>query len=240
MSAYLQSQTKLKIQKRYAYLFDGCLILTKRDYYGTNPMAKYLARYKQSISLDKCILRDYDEDLCFELQVQSSSSSGNNMSSQGHRSNNNSSSSSSSGSTSSQEQEFIIVKCDNMKDKYNWMTMLCYTQYKFSIDRLLQQMTEEQNNEFTLPIPPKGYIFDLPDSPETVVISENHSISEATLVKLVERMTHHEHFNTKLRHEFLMCYREFCTSHELFELLALRYNVPDLELDQSTLDKFLR
>jgi hypothetical protein len=150
------------------------------------------------------------------------------------------------GTSSCQEQEFIVVICDTIHEKYQWMSKICYSQHKLGIDRLLQQMTEEQNAEFSLPLPPANYIFDLPDTPDTVVpdqsanSSDSHSIREATLVKLVERITHHEHFNTKLRHTFLMCYREFCTSHELFDLLKLRYNVPDLDLDQATLNKFTR
>lgn len=141
--------------------------------------------------------------------------------------------------------------CDSSKDKWNWMSMLCYAQYKFTVDRLLQQMTEEQNREYTLPIPPDNYIFDWPDSPETIIFdqqsnsgvnpylsSENLLIRAATLIKLVERLTHHQYLYPKFSHTFLMCYREFCTSHELFNLLSQRYDVPDLSLKQVELEKY--
>jgi len=112
-------------------------------------------------------------------------------------------------------------------------------------------MTEEQNRQYTLPIPPDDYIFDQPDSPETIIFdqvnksattsyitAESLSIRAATLIKLVERLTHHRHHDPKLRHTFLMCYREFCTSTEFFNLLVQRYDVPDLTLSQATLEKY--
>ncbi len=112
-------------------------------------------------------------------------------------------------------------------------------------------MTEEQNSQYTLPIPPDNYIFDQPDSSETIIFdqaykpttssyitAEGLSIRAATLIKLVERLTHHRYHDPKLRHTFLMCYREFCTSTEFFNLLVQRYDVPDLTLSQKVLEKY--
>lgn len=54
------------------------------------------------------------------------------------------------------------------------------------------------------------------------------SIKAASLVKLVERLTHHLYLHPKLSSTFLMFFREFCTPRELLSLLAKRYDVPDL------------
>ena len=37
---------------------------------------KFTARFKQAISLDRCILKDLDDEVAFELQVLSSSATG--------------------------------------------------------------------------------------------------------------------------------------------------------------------
>lgn len=119
-------------------------------------------------------------------------------------------------------------------------------------------MTEEQNRNIPLPKPPADYIFDQADSPEnilfeqfagpsslggaggrTIVDLEDQdalsaetidalSIKAASLVKLVERLTHHLYLHPKLSSTFLMFFREFCTARELLALLAKRYDVPDL------------
>ena len=139
--------------------------------------------------------------------------------------------------------------------------MLCYSQYKFTIDRLLQTMTEEHNRNNPLPIPPPGYIYDQPDTPETilfdqatetevydpyaassstasVVSMDNLSIKAATLVKLVERLTHHLYLHPKFSSTFLMFFREFCTPSELLSLLSQRYDVPDLNMDTLDSNKY--
>ena len=41
----------------------------------------------------------------------------------------------------------------------------------------------------------------------------------ASLIKLVERLTYHEHPNPTLRDAFLITYRTFCTPDELLDLL---------------------
>lgn len=114
-------------------------------------------------------------------------------------------------------------------------------------------MTEKQNHEFNLPLPPSNYIFDQPDSPDTIIFvqppnkslsnpysdtADNNLIRAATKVKLVERLTHHLHIDPKLRHTFLMCYREFCTAREFFSLLIQRYEVPELHLSAKTIEYY--
>jgi hypothetical protein len=244
---YICSQPKLfKVSKRYAYLFDGLLILIKKP---DNSKPKF----KQAIPLDKCYLKDCQDEFCFEIQIlnQHSSSSLQNQSAANI--------SYSKVNHNNQEQEYLIFIARSPPEKINWMSMLCYAQYKFTIDRLLQTMTEEHNKNNPLPIPPKDYAFDEPDSPETILFeqvqiepdneeqnpykssSDGLSIKAATLIKLVERLTHHLYLYPKFCNAFLMCFREFCSTHELFKLLIQRFEVPDLNLNYlSTVYNFTR
>ena len=190
------------------------------------------SKFKQKILLDRCHLVDRgDDESCFELH-QSTNGNG--------------------GGRYTRNDEYTLFILDTYKDKYHWMSMLCYTQYKFTIDRLLQIMIEEHNRLNPLPVPPKTYIFDHPDSPETILFDLSNSttmtssdfnpylashassdgwhIKAATLVKLVERLTHHLYLHPKFSNTFLMFFREFTTPHKLMELLIIRYHVPDLSL----------
>ena len=251
-------QAKCKLSKRYAYLFDGMLILVKRQLNSlltNSSYSKHTSRFKQALSLDKCNLKDYDEESCFELEVFNSQSRMTNSNNNNYSNNNNNN----NGNNSNQSQEFILFKLESNKDKYQWMSMLCYSQYKSTIDRLLQTMTEEQNNKNPLPIPPENYIFDQPDSADLILFeqqqqqqqlqpnqnsyvhSDGPSIRAATLIKLIERLTHHHLLYPKFSNTFLMCYRDFCTSHDLFKLLTQRYELPDLtELNEEILMKYAK
>jgi son of sevenless-like protein len=160
-------------------------------------------------------------------------------------------------------EEYIVFITENSHEKWQWMSMLCYTQYKIPIDRLLPIMTEEQNKNNPLPIPPENYIFDHPDSPETIlfeqplnsivdkqqmhqkqptayVSTDGLTIKAATLIKLIEHLTHYLYLYPKFSHKFLMCFREFCTTHELIDLLIKRYDVPDLNINQTMLDNYTK
>lgn len=244
LKSTLLSQSKLKISKRYVYLFDGLLIFVKKQQANMLLNANLNSnlkpyRFKEVIQLDKCCIRDREDEVCFELQIMSQfySDSDSSMSNQ-------------SQSDVSQDQEFILFVADSSNEKYQWMSMLCYSQYKLTIDRLLQQMTEEHNKNNPLPIPPKGYIFDQPDSSDTILFeqpskcsdqpetrnpysnSDGLAIKAATLIKLVERLTHHFYMHPKFSPTFLMFFREFSSPKELLSLLSIRYDVPDLDLDE--------
>jgi hypothetical protein len=308
------TSSKFKQSRRHVFLFDGLLIFTKKlptisaistlsnitsssatAALLTNPAttrANY--RFKQAISLDKCHLRDRDDELSFELHVCNSSSfQHTNFLSQQTTSTVAGSdqaftSTSTSGGSQPQtptlqsncgqlnNQDCLLFITGSFNEKYQWMSMLCYSQYKFTIDRLLQTMTEEHNRNNPLPVPPKGYIFDQPDTPDVIVfenvpssslrggsvkdevstavagssngssssssstysarsmmlMADGLSIREATMVKLVERLTHHLYLHPKFSPTFLMFFREFSTPKELLGLLSQRYDVPDLNLNE--------
>ena len=126
--------------------------------------------------------------------------------------------------------------------------MLCYSLYKFAIDRLLQTMNEQHNKRHPVPGPPKGYMFDEPDVPETIVfenalmekdqdqeqesvsasLSGGLSIKAATLIKLIEHLTHPLYLHPKFSYTFLMVFREFVSCKQLLHLLVNRFDVPNL------------
>ena len=259
-------QTKHKVSKRYAYLFEGQIILVKNHQQtftssyqnsSTSASSKPKSKFKQRIMLDKCHLIDRDDECCFELKIfnnNSVSSSTFAFYQQQNQQQANKSDSQASGLNSQQQRslqnkEYILFILDHPNDKYQWMPMLCYTQYKFTIDRLLQTMTEEHNKNNPLPIPPKDYPFDQPDSPETILFELPHQqldlkhnpyltssdgllIKAATLTKLVERLTHHLYLHPKFSNTFLMFFREFTTTKEFLSLLSQRYDVPDLNMSE--------
>ncbi|RNA00409.1 son of sevenless -like protein [Brachionus plicatilis] len=229
LRSHVGAQSKLRVSKRYVYLFDGLLILAKK--HQTSPLlAANLGsptrpyRFKESIELDKYVLRDRDDENCFELHVASESA----VSSVGQ-------------SADKCEHEFVLFIAESASDKYTWMSMLCYSFYKLEIDGLLRDMTNEHKQNNPLPIPPPGYIFDQADSTDTIVFEKANAnscynsdglfIKAATLVKLVERLTHHRCVHHKFSATFLMFYRKFTTPRELLTLLWRRFDVPDLNLD---------
>ncbi len=131
IGAYINSQPKFKISKRHVYLFDGFLVLVKRTPTNYLTSSKFASRFKQIILLDKCVLKDHDDDTSFEIQVCGSGSFNfftEQLQTIG---------------SGQDTQDFIIFTCENSKDKWEWMSMLCYAQIsqcyatnnKFTIDR---------------------------------------------------------------------------------------------------------
>lgn len=189
-------------------------------------------RFKLAIELEKCTLRDRDDECCFELQL------GNNQHVNEFDSTNQS---------DSIDQEFIVFITESSNEKYQWMSMLCYSFYKLKIDGFLANMNKEHNKNNPLPIPPDGYIFDQPDTPETILFEQKNepdlhvnpynnsdglSIKAATLIKLVEKLTHYQYSNQKFSATFLMFFRKFTTSKEFLDLLSIRFDVPDIKIDK--------
>ncbi len=132
IGAYISGQAKLKVSKRHVYLFDGFLVLVKRTPTTYLTSSKFPSRFKQIISLDKCVLKDHEDETSFEIQVcgggsfafyadQSQQAVGGGQ----------------------DTQEFVFFMCESSKDKWEWMSMLCYAQIsqcyatnnKFTIDR---------------------------------------------------------------------------------------------------------
>jgi len=238
LASTMPLSNKYKVSEKVAYLFDGILYLFKKQ--TSNNISKLKLKYE--ILLARCTLvdrrfDDYD-DVFFELHF--------------------------SASVSTQDLEYYLFQVKNSNEKFQWMSALCYVNYKAHLERTLQNMIEEANQNDPLPIPPLHYRFDQADLADTIIFetdlyeqlaqhsnlndanqtlnlsklnvnanlaassSDGPAIKAATLIKLVERLTHHLFLYPKFSVAFLMCYREFCSPRELFDLLVERFNVPDL------------
>lgn len=72
-----------------------------------------------------------------------------------------------------------------------------------------------------------GYPFYVADAPSNIQMNPNtKSIKYATVMKIVEHMTHHENTPDAAFEGFLASFRSFVSPMELFELLESRWNMP--------------
>ncbi|KAI9266012.1 ras guanine nucleotide exchange factor domain-containing protein [Sporodiniella umbellata] len=62
-------------------------------------------------------------------------------------------------------------------------------------------------------------------NPEEIVLSPEGAVKGGTLHGLVQRLTQHDQFDAKFNTTFLLTYRSFCTTEELFNELFQRYQL---------------
>lgn len=91
---------KSKISKRYAFLFDGLLILLKKQSQLPSNQLK-MFKFKKLIFLDKFFLADSGDDDSFEFSC----------------------------STNTGDKEVFSFSCQP-SEKTDWLSMLCYSKYK--------------------------------------------------------------------------------------------------------------
>jgi hypothetical protein len=112
--------SKPKVVKRYVFLFDGLLILLKKQATAHAPNTK-MYKFKQTITLDKYYLsdqKDNDDELSFGLKLYSNPNSA-------------------KIDSKNQDPDHILFTCSNVNQKDTWLSMLCYSQYKVMIDTML-------------------------------------------------------------------------------------------------------
>ena len=105
-----------------------------------------------------------------------------------------------------------------------------------TLERMLDKYIAEEEKKQPLRFPaPDKYCFAEPDEKEgdVNIITDSKSgvskVKEATLPKLVERLTYHIHADHAYIEDFFTTYRSFCEPMELFNLLNIRFNIPDIE-----------
>ena len=161
------------------------------------------------------------------------------------------------------KEEIIVFKADSADEKNAWMAALFMLKSKPTLEAALDSiiLKERNNNPLRLPSAEK-YPFVEPDSPENILFETNEAsrttiikgqqfetrntdpIKAATIVKLVEKMTHPSYSSPKMIKSFLITFRSFSNPNELLDLLIKRFKIPepewltgDTESDVSDLDE---
>lgn len=99
----------------------------------------------------------------------------------------------------SKDENSIIFAARSAKEKNNWMAALISLQYRSTLDRMLDAVLLQEENEQPLRLPsPSAYRFAVEDSEENIVFEDNLQsrngipmIKGGTVVKLIERLTYH-------------------------------------------------
>ncbi|XP_075250418.1 son of sevenless homolog 1-like isoform X2 [Convolutriloba macropyga] len=132
--------------------------------------------------------------------------------------------------------EGYIFACDNSTEKQDWMVAMLSIHSRGTLERILDKYIAEEERKQPLRFPDADkYCFAKPDQKEgdINIITDSKSgvskVKEATLEKLVERLTFHLHLDTAYIEDFFTTYRSFCEPADLFKLLQMRFNIPDIE-----------
>eukprot|EP00080_Pristionchus_pacificus_P020959 PDM80979.1 sos-1 [Pristionchus pacificus] len=136
------------------------------------------------------------------------------------------------GAETSRHYAYTFV-CGTPEEKEAWMEAMIGIQSRSLLDRMLDAYLKEEKQKVPLLMPPhEHYPFAEPDSDENIVFEDYTSssgmpvVKHGTIVKLVERLTHHSTIDIAYVRTFLISYRSFCKPSRLLELLILRFDVP--------------
>ncbi|XP_068107916.1 son of sevenless homolog 2-like [Hyperolius riggenbachi] len=99
----------------------------------------------------------------------------------------------------SKDENCIIFAAKTAEKKNNWIAALISLQYRSTLDRMLDSVLIQEENEQPLRLPsPDVYCFVEEDSEENIVFKENVQsrggipiIKGGTVVKLIESLTYH-------------------------------------------------
>ncbi|KAI9260692.1 ras guanine nucleotide exchange factor domain-containing protein [Phascolomyces articulosus] len=76
-------------------------------------------------------------------------------------------------------------------------------------------------------------------NPNEIVFNMEGNVKGGTVTALVQRLTQHDQLDSKFITTFLLTYRSFCTSQELFDALFKRYTLPPpMDLTQEELENW--
>ncbi|OXA42794.1 Protein son of sevenless [Folsomia candida] len=199
-----------RASERYAFLFDGCIFLCKPNPRSRATMVTggggghFDLRLKEAFYLSRVEVHDKEDGDEWKNLFE----------------------------VAPRDQQPILLSCRTHDEKRNWMAILVMLTTKSMLDRLLDRILSDEEKKHPLKLPPSDkYRFAVPDSEKNIVFDKdngNHFIIKgATLLKLVERLTHHQYSDPSFVNTFLTTYRSFCSPHEFLELLIERFNIPD-------------
>lgn len=102
------------------------------------------------------------------------------------------------------DENSILFAAKSAEEKSNWMAALISLQYRSTLDRMLDSVLLQEENEQPLRLPsPSVYRFVVEDSEENIVFEDNLQsrngipiIKGGTVVKLIERLTYHMYAGT--------------------------------------------
>ncbi|XP_060117386.1 son of sevenless homolog 2 [Heteronotia binoei] len=197
--------------ERHIFLFDGLLISCKANH-GQSRLPGYSNteyRLKEKIVMRKVHLVDKD-DTCEHRHAFE---------------------------LVSKDENAVVFAAKSAEEKSNWMAALISLQYRSTLDRMLDAVLLQEENEQPLRLPsPSLYRFAVEDSKENIVFEDNLQsrngipmIKGGTVVKLIERLTYHMYADPNFVRTFLTTYRSFCKPQELLGLLIERFEIPEPE-----------
>uniref|UniRef100_A0A0N5C4S0 Ras-GEF domain-containing protein n=1 Tax=Strongyloides papillosus TaxID=174720 RepID=A0A0N5C4S0_STREA len=209
--------------ERYVFLFDQTIIITKKlNQPKTNNATISVAptdstieyKFKDQIKLkasDIVDLEDNDEySNAFKITSYSSCNNHDGMVS-----------------------SILILAARSKEEKEKWMFSFADALSSTLLDRILDAFLKEESIRIPLYFPdPKIYKFAEPNREDNIQFEDYthsngaHVVKNATLTKLIERLTYHKYHEPNFMKTFLTTYRSFCEPIKLLNLLIQRFNVP--------------
>ncbi|KAI1309043.1 Protein son of sevenless [Halotydeus destructor] len=139
--------------------------------------------------------------------------------------------------SSRDQSNHIVLFAKSYEEKVIWMSNLILLANKSMLERQLDSILGDEEKKNPLKIPSSSsYRFSESDQEDNILFEENKFnnsgiplIRGATLIKLIERLTFHQHADPTFVRIFLTTYRSFCSSEELLDCLVERFEIPDIE-----------
>ncbi|KAG8449160.1 hypothetical protein GDO86_016002 [Hymenochirus boettgeri] len=197
--------------ERHVFLFDGLMISCKMNH-GQSRIPGYNTaeyRLKEKFIMRKVLINDKEDTYDYKNAFE----------------------------LLSKDDNSIVFASKTAEEKNNWMAALISLQYRSMLDRMLDSVLIQEENEQPLRLPGIDvYRFVEEDSEENIVFEDNMQsrggipiIKGGTVDKLIERLTYHMYADPNFVRTFLTTYRSFCKPQQLLSLLIERFEIPDPE-----------